>query len=132
MHHLQSREPLRPFPTPIKHHLHSLRVSAAPPHPYPALLTVMSLPVSISPLSCTTQSDESSNLTQPSIMHHLMSSRVSANGIHPTLFHAPLKVFPSLCVPSLYSLSCTSHSLPESPELTVILGAWGIRSSHGD
>ena len=29
------------------------------------------------PLSCTTHSDESSSLTQPSIMHHLKSSQVS-------------------------------------------------------
>ena len=49
----------------------------------------------------------------PSFMHHLKSSRVS---VYPPyiLYHAPLTVFPSLCAPSLYPLSCTSHSLPES------------------
>ena len=109
------------------------RASVALLHPYQTPLTFFaSLCGPSPPLSCTTHSDESSSLTQPSIMHHLKSSRVSANGILPTLFHAPLKVFPSLCVPSQYPLSCTSQSPPESPELTVILDAWGIRSSHGD
>lgn len=84
-------------------------------HPYQTPLTFfVSLCGPSPPLSCTTHSDESSSLTQPSIMHHLKSSWVSANGILPTLFHAPLKVFLSLCVPSLYPLPCTSHSLPES------------------
>ena len=67
-------------------------------HPYQTPLTFfVGLCGPSPPLSCTTHSDESSSLTQPSIMHHLKSSQVSANGILPTLFHAPLKVFTSLC-----------------------------------
>ena len=71
------------------------RASVALLHPYQTPLTFFaSLCGPSPPLSCTTHSDESSSLTQPSIMHH---SQWWFFQSHSALYHAPLKVFTSLC-----------------------------------
>ena len=105
-------------PPSFMHHLKSSRVSVYPPYIlYHAPLTVFPslCAPSLYPLSCTSHSLPESLCTLPisSIMHLSQSSRVS---MYPPyiLYHAPLTVFPSLYVPSLYPLSCTTHSLHES------------------
>ena len=105
-------------PPSFMHHLKSSRVSVYPPYIlYHAPLTVFPslCAPSLYPLSCTSHSLPESLCTLPisSIMHLSQSSRVS---VYPPyiLYHAPLTVFPSLCVPTLYPLSCTTHSLLKS------------------
>ena len=124
---LQS-ESLWPLPLTIMHHLQSSQVSAGLPTLYYAPLTVFaSLCGPSPPLSCTTQSNESSSLTQPSIMYHSqwwVLQSLSA------LYHAPFTVLVNPCVPSLFSIM--HHSQSSQVSWThIILGAWIIRSSHG-